>query len=302
MAVRKISSADRSVWFVSYKDETYSIRHEVLNLESINISEERQRRLKRYRVDKLKRNFMPPAVTIRVARRPDGSHYLIGGQHCMTACKELGYKEWVCMVIDETSANREALLALAFNDVSRNSRADEINGLIHAEDQETLRHIRVLNHGGRVWKKDASMWNIITGFSATTTIEEEYGENELIRQLKFANDCWAGQKLETTGSRNPLGHDQMLLGICIFLVGYKTRDEEFPEAKVKRVLKSIPISSIVIRSDVKKVSTNSGHTIRSLPRGRAIAKAMADLYNENCGRGGKQLVFKPFSLRNHLVE
>lgn len=86
------------------------------NIKRVRLSELKtavayQRMLKKAHVKQIVNNFNPEAISaIKVARRKNGSMYIIDGQHQAEALRQLGYDLWPCHVTESTGRAHEAEL------------------------------------------------------------------------------------------------------------------------------------------------------------------------------------------------
>ena len=82
-----------------------------VKLADLKVAVAYQRMAKRAHVKQIVENFNPEAISaIKVAKRANGSMYIIDGQHQAQALMQLGYTEWPCHITQSRGRAHEAEL------------------------------------------------------------------------------------------------------------------------------------------------------------------------------------------------
>lgn len=111
-----------------------------------------QRMLKKAHVRQIVNNFNPEAISaIKVARRKNGSMYIIDGQHQAEALRQLGYDQWPCHVTESTGRAHEAELFRICNSAKTRKQVTplELYRALLIEGDKTARqcHAIIKHHG-----------------------------------------------------------------------------------------------------------------------------------------------------------
>jgi hypothetical protein len=114
-----------------------------------------QRMLKKAHVKQIVANFNPEAISaIKVARRRNGSMYIIDGQHQAEALRQLGYDYWPCHVTESTGRAHEAELFRICNSAKTRKQVTplELYRALLVEGDKSARqcHSIVKDHGFEV--------------------------------------------------------------------------------------------------------------------------------------------------------
>ena len=111
-----------------------------------------QRMMKKQHVKQIVDNFNPEAISaIKVARRKNGSMYIIDGQHQAEALRQLGYTYWPCHITESTGRAHEAELFRICNSAKTRKQVTplELYRALLVEGDKTARqcHATIKDYG-----------------------------------------------------------------------------------------------------------------------------------------------------------
>jgi hypothetical protein len=253
------------------------------DIRKLKISASHQRKLNKANIEHIKNNYVRALVKILVEERKDGTLQIVGGQHCWRAAiqlKDYFHDVRIVPLSDVYPDLEEKILVLGDNDGIRFTASQETAGGLIVEDPELIRHREVLRKGGREHGKRSgdNGWRCFPTFGYTLSLEKEVGEDELVRQLKFANVCWEGQK--------SVGKQEIMMAINIMFSRYATDEGAFPEERLKIAFKNTQIQYLEEEA-LENGVTQCGKAGRS----KAIAGFLVQKYNEAQKNGKNRLHF-----------
>jgi hypothetical protein len=123
-----------------------------VNLADLKVAVAYQRMIKKAHVKQIVNNFNPEAISaIKVAKRANGSMYIIDGQHQAQALMQLGYTVWPCQVTASRGRAHEAELFRICNSAKTRKQVTPLELyralLVEGDPKARACHASIKDHG-----------------------------------------------------------------------------------------------------------------------------------------------------------
>ena len=249
------------------KKKTTSQRFAYIPLTSIEPSEY-QRATSPSQVGNIVNNFDEAKLgTLTVSTR-NGRHFIIDGQHRLSALRILNYTHALCETLTGLTAQQEADL---FRRQDQDKRAlkppDLFKAGIVARDEKCLRINKIVKSNGFRIGFSCKDFYQIAAIHALFTIVDDYGFNTLNDTLCLLANTWAGIAKATSGD--------CLLGVAEFVHRYGTYDFD------KRLCDSFYIVWYEYREAISR-------TQQSLKARKIFCRILVSHYNKGLPSNSKQ--------------
>ena len=226
-----------------------------------------QRPIKAKRVHNIAKKFDPIKAGVILVSERDSIHYLIDGNHRVSAMRIVGIRECPAILLQGLTREQEAeYFRRQGENTGKLSHYDHFNAGIYAKDPECLEIEQIVkNHGFRLSSssKDA---NCVTAVQSLIHIYRQYSAATLDKTLMLIRNTW--------GDNYNMTKTEYLLGIAEFIKRFGTID--FAER-----FSAIPFSSIHQRY----LMLRDGMTNK-----RAFCMALTQRYNDTIHNPKKRLV------------
>lgn len=238
-------------------------------LSSIKTSATAQRDLNMSRVNRILANLdLEQIGTPVVNQRPDGSVYVIDGQHRIAALRkffeddpDINVQCWTYFDLDE---DQEAECFLKLNDTLRVSAFSKFRVGVAAGREIESDIDRIVRANGCVVSQD-NIPGAIGAVSALTKIYTRTGPGNLARTISTAYSAYADAGLENS----------VLLGIAFALDRY---GRQIDNARLVKQLGRVPRGAKALIEDGERYRLRTGNL-----KSHCIAAAVVDIYNAGLG-------------------
>jgi hypothetical protein len=163
----------------------------MIELAALNVDEIYQRDVDHRLINRIAREWDPAAAgTIVIGRRPDGSVWIVDGQHRVAGAAMAGVKRLRAQIIDVKGKQHEAKLRLKGNDRRPDSAQEKFRAKVAAEDETALAIQRICNEFETMINYSP---NASTGINCVAAIEKLYEIDKgvtLVRVLEVIQDAF----------------------------------------------------------------------------------------------------------------
>lgn len=218
--------------------------------------------------------------TLYVNQRPDGTYWIVDGQHRVVAIREkFGDMVVGCYLSHVEGPKEEARIAKLVNDGhSAVSPATKFQWRLTMQEPEALAIERIAHEEGyalALHEKASSEFHL-TIPAVLDGIYNKGGKDRLRSILRFAKNTWGGQP--------KFASSHIITSLSKFFEYYGSHPA-FDETRITEVLSQFPVAQISKEGDIEKAEFG-GH------RHICCARAMQKLYNAKVTGGKKFHIFR----------
>lgn len=279
--MKKVHFVDtRPSFEITHEGRTYRCWVMTVAFDLINVSDTRQRHFRRKWCDEIKEKFDPRLVRITAIIRADGTLWLVGGQHCFTAAKELGFKDWLITIVEAENYPEEVDMRTGLNSVRTENPIEKTAARVEKSEAGIMRVISILTDEGFIYEGNSRAWNNIPNPATIEKIIARYGIAHTKDVLRFIRMAWEGKACAT--------QNQNIWAISALLQNWKTAGGKTPTAELLQVVKQIHPEALGRQAARKEYYQNTGCVIK---RGSLFARFIAEEFNKN--RKANRLIPKP---------
>lgn len=247
--------------------------HRMIPWTDLNVDTSYQRLLSEAKVGKIARIFDPEAFgELVIGQRPDGTYWVIDGQHRWKAMQKLGWTDQLvpCHVIPDMTPEREAKLYDLYNGNRGMPRiTDQFKARVRYGDPEAMKIMSIVNEVGFeiFYGHGAPPRGQVGAVSALLRIYRFGKEGDLLKVLNVCNEAWPDSLSSVKG--------ELLLGMHRFMARYRG---QFTMAEL-----------------IERMATTEPQTL--LNRGRTLADVM-----QTTGSVGTSVAILQFYNRHRRVK
>jgi hypothetical protein len=223
----------------------YLVSYETIHHSKLFIDYSYQRSLSKFKLKKIKDNFVPSAVTtIIVSERDNGLFAIVDGQHRFEAAKTKDFDYFRCEIHHNLTIQEEAELFYNIN-VNRGPVASgmQFKALLEAENEDAIKiNFIIQSYGFELLHKSGASTAIDNKFTCASELQKIYriSHNHFEQVIFIMREVWNGKKESL--------RYQLIGAISNFLKKYK---EEISVSRLINVLSKNSLNDIFSNSKTR---------------------------------------------------